>query len=87
MRCVVCGRLFPKTRRITCSKKCCDQKRASDRIATAHKNDFLPEDDEANQHGYWVPSPEEIRARMTEIRKENTEAKYYGYKRPPLSVR
>jgi hypothetical protein len=33
-----------------------------------HKYDWLPEDDEANRVGYWVPTPEELRLRMNEVR-------------------
>lgn len=38
------------------------------------QNPFLPADDEANVHGYWVPSPEDIEAQKKAIREANAAA-------------
>ena len=35
---------------------------------TRYKHDFLPDDDEANIHGYWVPTPKEIAEACSAIR-------------------
>lgn len=71
-KCRICGRTCANDRRKTCSRSCATILQIRNSPAR-HYNDFLPRDSEENQHGIWVPSPEEIESEKRRIRKRNEE--------------